>query len=105
MIKESESQPQEKKALGIQGRLGDIIREINSLWHGELLQRDKKPGWGLEFDEKSDALLGQAGEILSSEEFSDEQLYRFAIAYGRLSMGVPYIAYHTVDAIILTFGV
>ena len=31
--------------------------------------------------------------------------YKFAIAYGRLCTALPYIAYHTVAAIIMTRGI
>lgn len=57
-------------------------------------------------DAKSDMILGQVGDILlQSRESSTDDMYKFAVAYGRLSMSLPYIAYHTIDAIIMAFGV
>lgn len=104
MIEQRDKLPQKKQALGVKGELGEIIHEMNYLWHVQLLSTKKKAGWGLELDKRSDALLERAGCILSSKDDADE-MYRFSIAYGRLSMALPYIAYHTICAIILTYGV
>lgn len=72
--------------------LGDIVCEkIHSLWHARLLDADKKPGWGRELDDKSDSLLKRAGELLGCAG-SITEVYRFAIAYGRLRMALPRIA-------------
>ncbi|KAI0873259.1 hypothetical protein GGS24DRAFT_501962 [Hypoxylon argillaceum] len=94
-----------KQPLGVSEDLAPVIRNLHDLWHARLLDDTKKPGWGREFDHMSDMLLGDAGEILASRGGTSEDMYKFAIAYGRLSMGLPYIAYHTIDAIIMTFGV
>jgi hypothetical protein len=105
LIENGNGQLQAKDFLGVKGELSELLRELYSLWHDQLLAGDKKVGWGREFDIKSDALLGQAGEILSAKGGINDEVYKFAIAYGRLSMGLPYIAYHAIDAIILVHGV
>jgi hypothetical protein len=105
MIESSQTASELNKSLGVKGELGDLVRELHSLWHEQLLNTNKKPGWGRYFDEKSDALLKQAGEILGSKDGITEEVYKFAIAYGRLSMALPYIAYHTIDAIIIANGI
>ncbi|KAK6349521.1 hypothetical protein TWF696_005806 [Orbilia brochopaga] len=94
----------DKSPLGVDANMSQIVRDIHNLWHGQLLDCNKKPGWGPQFDIKSDKLLGDAGRILL-ENPSQDSMYKFAIAYGRLSMSLPYVAYHTVDAIILAFGI
>ncbi|KAH8901745.1 hypothetical protein GQ53DRAFT_851850 [Thozetella sp. PMI_491] len=105
MIENGEAQMQVKKPLGVGGRMALVIRDLYDLWHVQLLSSDKQPGWGREFDEKSDALLGEAGVALGQNGSVSEETFRFAIAYGRLSMALPYVAYHTVDAIIMAHGV
>ncbi|QKX64657.1 uncharacterized protein TRUGW13939_11833 [Talaromyces rugulosus] len=105
MIDNGTAQMQEKKPLGVDEKVAQVIRDLHSLWHDQLLAENKEPGWGRKFDNKSDALLGEAGNILGEKGDISKEVYRFAIAYGRLSMGLPYIAYHTVDAIIMTFGI
>lgn len=105
MIQKIDNGPQLTKTLGVQNELGEVVREIHRLWHTELLAPNKKPGWGREFDEKSDALLKKAGELLGKGGRITDEVYKFAIAYGRLSMSLPYIAYHTIDAIIISYGV
>ncbi|KAI1806764.1 hypothetical protein F4811DRAFT_550507 [Daldinia bambusicola] len=94
----------EKNPFGVSADLGPVIRDIHSLWHRQLLDDTKKPGWGREFDLKSDMLLGEAGRILESRGEINDDTYKFMIAYGRLGMSLPYIAYHTIDAIIMAFG-
>ncbi|KAK8912400.1 hypothetical protein VCV18_012588 [Metarhizium anisopliae] len=101
-IDQSENREQVKRALGVQNKLGELLPEHN-----------KTSGWGGEFDEKSDYLFRQVGELLYTSSRADtstgwripKEVYRFAIAYGRLSMSLPYIAYHTIVAIIPTYGV
>ncbi|KAJ3572971.1 hypothetical protein NPX13_g4864 [Xylaria arbuscula] len=105
MIEDGSAQMAESQPLGVSEDLAPIIRSLHSLWHAKLLDSTKKPGWGREFDRMSDTLMGEAGEILGRQGGVLEDAYKFAIAYGRLSMGLPYIAYHTIDAIIMTFGV
>jgi hypothetical protein len=104
MIEDGSTQLDKAKPLGVSEDVGPVVREIHSLWHGQLLDENKKPGWGREFDAKSDNLLGEAGEILETRGGVCDDTYRFTIAFGRLSMGLPYVAYHTVDAIIMAFG-
>ncbi|KAG8411899.1 hypothetical protein J3458_015194 [Metarhizium acridum] len=104
MIEKSQEPSKLNKALGVQNELADLVREIHDLWHRQLLDPGKKPGWGRRFDEKSDALFKQAGELLGGKGGITNDVYKFAIAYGRLSMALPYIAYHTIDAIILSYG-
>jgi hypothetical protein len=101
---ESEEQLKKKQPLGVSEDLAQVVRDIHHLWHARLLAENKEPGWGRRFDEESDKLFGEAGEILSKNGNSDD-MYKFAIAYGRLSMALPYIAYHTIAAIIMSFGV
>jgi hypothetical protein len=105
MVEDGSTQLAKKQPLGVSEDLAPVIRNLHNLWHTRLLDGTKKPGWGREFDHMSDTLLGDAGEILASRGGTSQDMYKFAIAYGRLSMGLPYIAYHTVDAIIMTFGV
>ena len=104
MVEDGTAQLEKKQPLGVSEDLATIVRDLHSLWHGELRDDAKKPGWGREFDRKSDALFGDAGEILYRRGELNQDAYKFAIAYGRLSMGLPYVAYHTVDAIIMAFG-
>jgi hypothetical protein len=107
MIEDGPTQPQitAERPLGVPTSLASITRELHSLWHQQFLDTTKAPGWGREFDKKSDMLFGQAGEILEAQgESVGEDAYRFCIAYGRLSMGLPYVAYHAVDAIIMALG-
>jgi hypothetical protein len=106
MIEDGSSQPQiaSAKPLGVTTSLATITREIHRLWHDRLLDPDKAPGWGCEFDRESDMLFGQAGDILVAQGGGvNDDAYRFCIAYGRMSMGLRYGAYHAVDAIIITF--
>ncbi|KAI0474341.1 hypothetical protein F4859DRAFT_87306 [Xylaria cf. heliscus] len=105
MIEDGCEQLAHKRPLGVSEDLAPIIRDLHSLWHRELLADNKTPGWGREFDRRSDALLEAAGDILANGTHKSEALYHFSVAYGRLSMGLPYIAYHTVNAIIMTFGI
>lgn len=104
MVEDGAAQLAKKQPLGVDEGLATVVRKIHSLWHQELLDDTKRPGWGREFDKKSDMLFGEAGEILAERGPVTEDAYKFAIAYGRLSMSLPYIAYHTVDAIIMAFG-
>ncbi|KAG6035774.1 hypothetical protein E4U41_005944 [Claviceps citrina] len=104
MIEAGESQMRVKQPLGVSEQLAQVTRDIFSLWHTELLDPDKKPGWGREFDDRSDLLLRRAGELLGRAGDITDEVYKFAIAYGRLSMGLPYVAYHAVDAIIMAYG-
>ncbi|KAG6010706.1 hypothetical protein E4U43_008546 [Claviceps pusilla] len=106
MVEAGERQMRVKQPLGVCSQLADITREIYSLWHTQLLDPNKKPGWGREFDNKSDLLLKQAGDLLGSMGTGiTDDMYKFAIAFGRLSMGLPYIAYHAIGAIIMAYGV
>jgi len=106
MIEAGESQMRVKQPLGVSSQLGEITRDLYRLWHTQLLDPNKKSGWGRRFDNKSDWLLRRAGEVLGSKGSGiTDEVYKFAIAYGRLSMGLPYIAYHAVDAIIMAHGV
>jgi hypothetical protein len=105
MIEDGREQLANKRPLGVNEDLAPIIRDLHTLWHHELLADDKTSGWGREFDRRSDALLEAAGDILAHGTHRSEDMYHFSIAYGRLSMGLPYIAYHTIDAIIMTFGI
>ncbi|KAI8626283.1 hypothetical protein F5Y19DRAFT_466485 [Xylariaceae sp. FL1651] len=105
MIEDGYEQLASKRPLGVSEDLAPIIRDLHALWHQELLAGGKKPGWGREVDCRSDALLEAAGDILANGTNRSEDLYHFSIAYGRLSMGLPYIAYHTCDAIIMTYGI
>lgn len=104
MIEHGSAQLAKPSPLGVAEDLAHIVRKLHSLWHAQLREESKTPGWGRRFDEESDKLLGEAGGILSERGEVCETAYRFLIAYGRLSMGLPYIAYHTVDAIVMTFG-
>ncbi|KAK5991616.1 hypothetical protein PT974_09901 [Cladobotryum mycophilum] len=103
MIENGAPHMQAKRPLGVGEDLAPVVRQLYSLWHGKLTA-DKQRGWGHEFDAQSDMLLSQAGEILAKRGGISEDMYEFAIAYGKLSMSLPYIAYHTIDAIIMTFG-
>lgn len=105
MIEDGAAQIQKKQPLGVSDDLAQVVHDIHNLWHEKLLAEDKGSGWGDEFDIQSDSLFGQAGEILSRKSDVSDDAYKFAMAYGRLSMGLPYIAYHTIDAIIMAFGV
>ena len=104
MVEDGAGQLAKKQPLGVSEDLAPIVRDIHGLWHGQLRDGAKKPGWGREFDCRSDALFGEAGEILLRKGGLSQDAYKFAIAYGRLSMGLPYIAYHTIDAIIMAYG-
>lgn len=104
MIEDGSAQMQKNSPLGVSEDLAEMIRKIHSLWHSELLSDKKEPGWGRHFDAESDKLFGEAAEILGENGKVDD-MYKFAIAYGRLSNGLPYIAYHTIDAIILADGI
>jgi hypothetical protein len=104
MVEDGTDQLSKPKPLGVSEDLAPVIRELHSLWHQQLLDVNKKPGWGRDFDYKSDMLLGEAGDILTQRGGIGENAYRFTIAYGRLSMGLPYVAYHTINAIIMAFG-
>ena len=104
MIEDGSAQVAKNQPLGVSEDLAPTVRNLHSLWHQQLLKDDKNPGWGREFDHRSDELFGEAGEILASGSGISEDLYKFGIAYGRLSMGLPYVAYHTIDAIIMAFG-
>ncbi|KAI0809838.1 hypothetical protein GGR55DRAFT_646869 [Xylaria sp. FL0064] len=105
MIEDGRGQLVHKRPLGVSEELAPIIRDLHALWHGDLLAENRTPGWGSEFDRRSDALLAAAGDILANGTNKSEDMYHFSVAYGRLSMGLPYIAYHTIDAIIMTFGI
>ncbi|KAI1179716.1 hypothetical protein F4777DRAFT_574542 [Nemania sp. FL0916] len=105
MVEDGSAQLAKKQPLGVSEDLAPIVRDIHSLWHTKLLDDTKQPGWGREFDHMSDMLLRDAAEILATRGGISEDMYKFAIAYGRMSMGLPYIAYHTVDAIVMTYGV
>lgn len=104
MVEDGSAQLAKKQPLGVTEDLAPVVRSLHSLWHQQLLDDSKQPGWGREFDERSDMLFSEAGHILSQQGGISEDMYKFSIAYGRLSMSLPYIAYHTVDAIILAFG-
>ncbi|KAG6357312.1 hypothetical protein INS49_015190 [Diaporthe citri] len=104
MVEDGSAQLAKKQPLGVTDDLAPVVRNLHSLWHQQLLDDTKQPGWGREFDMRSDALFSEAGHILAQKGGISEDMYKFSIAYGRLSMSLPYIAYHTVDAIILAFG-
>lgn len=105
MIEGGAAQLAKKQPLGVSDDLAGIVQSMHGLWHEDFLHSSKGAvGWGREHDAKSDRLLSEAGEILGNRGSISEETYKFAIAYGRLSMGLPYIAYHTVDAIIMAFG-
>ncbi|KAK2612250.1 hypothetical protein QQS21_001676 [Conoideocrella luteorostrata] len=104
MVEHGGAQWQDGRPLGVHGDLGQAIYDIHSLWHDQLLATDKEPGWGRTFDKKSDVLFGRVGEIFSARGGITDEVFEFAIAYGHLSMGLPYIAYHAIDAIILSYG-
>ncbi|KAI0187154.1 hypothetical protein EV127DRAFT_462887 [Xylaria flabelliformis] len=105
MVEDGSAQLAKKQPLGVSEDLAPVIRNLHHLWHAKLLDDTKKPGWGREFDHISDTLLKNAGEILARRTGISDDMYKFTIAYGRLSMGLPYVAYHTIDAIIMTYGV
>jgi hypothetical protein len=49
-------------------------------------------------------LLREAGTILKNTQgVVNDKTYRFTIAYRRLSIALPYVAYYTVDAIIIAY--
>lgn len=98
MSEDGSAHMQKKTPLGVSEDLAEVTWKIHSLWHGELLSGNKEPGWGRRFDAESDRLFGEAATILGNGKVDDR--CKFAIAYGRLSNGLPYIAYHTSDAII-----
>lgn len=105
MVEDGAAQLAKKQPLGVGDELAPVVRDLHDLWHRQLRDGAKPPGWGRAFDERSDRLFGEAGRILGAEGAGiSEDMYKFAIAYGRLSMSLPYIAYHTVDAIIMAFG-
>ncbi len=101
---EGTEQLKKKRPLGVSDDLSQVVRDLHHLWHTELLAAHKEPGWGRGFDIRSDMLFGEAGKILL-ESGNPEDRYKFGIAYGRLSMALPYIAYHTIGALIIAFGV
>ena len=98
------TEPLGERALGVSGDLGQAARELHSLWYIELRATEKELGWGHRSYIRSDMLLVRAGRILL-ETKDREDMHNFARAYGRLSMGLPYIAYHTINAIIMLYGV
>ncbi|KAF1966838.1 hypothetical protein BU23DRAFT_517281 [Bimuria novae-zelandiae CBS 107.79] len=104
MVEDGSAQLSKEKPLGVSKDVAHVVRQIHDLWHTQLCKADKAPGWGRDFDYRSDMLLGEAGRILNERGEVTEDTYRFAIAYGRLSMSLPYVAYHTVDAIIMAYG-
>ena len=104
LIEDGKSIIQEKTPLGVNGSLAQVIRDIHRLWNDQLLSENKQPGWGEHFDTKSDELFGKAGNLLGKNEGVSEEVYKFGAAYKLLSMTLPYLAYHTVGAIIMTFG-
>jgi hypothetical protein len=104
MVEGGGEQLSKPKPLGVSEDIAPVVRELHDLWHTQLLKADKSPGWGREFDHRSDKLLQEAGTILKGRGGVVDDTYRFTIAYGRLSMALPYVAYHTVDAIIMAFG-
>ncbi|UNI23587.1 hypothetical protein JDV02_009397 [Purpureocillium takamizusanense] len=110
LIHDGAAQMEARRPLGVSEDLAPIVREMHGLWHEQLLATagggggDMEPGWGDRFDARSDALLGRAGEILAARTAPKEDMYKFAIAWGRLSMTLPFVAYHTIDAIIMAFG-
>jgi hypothetical protein len=104
MIEDGSVQMQQNTPLGVSEDLAEVTRKLHSLWHAELLSDKKEPGWGRRFDADSDRLFGEAATILEQNRKVDD-MYKFAIAYGRLSNGLPYVAYHTIDAIILADGI
>lgn len=105
MIEDGAAHLAKKQPLGVSDDLAAIVQGIHNLWHEEFLHSSKGVGgWGREHDAKSDRLFSEAGDVLGDRGGISEDAYKFAIAYGRLSMGLPYIAYHTVDAIIMAFG-
>jgi hypothetical protein len=93
-----------RRPLGVSDSLSQVVGDLHLLWNIELRAPNKEPGWGRRFDVQSDKLFGDAGRILLASLNTDD-MYKFAIAYGRLSMALPYIAYHTIDAIIMAFGI
>ncbi|KAJ5578355.1 uncharacterized protein N7459_007319 [Penicillium hispanicum] len=90
MIEDGSQQLLKKQPLGVSEDLAQVVRDIHSLWHDKLRAPNKNPGWGQEFDDQSDSLFGQAGEILSAKGGISDDMYKFAIAYGRLSMALPF---------------
>jgi hypothetical protein len=104
MVEDGTTQLGKKQPLGITDDLTTVVRNLPSLWNQQLLYDTKKPGWGREFDEKSDMLFSEAGQILGQQGGISEYMCKCSIAYRRLSMSLPYIVYHTVDAIIMAFG-
>lgn len=104
MVEDGSAQLAKEQPLGVSEDLAPVVRGLHNLWHQQLLDITKKSGWGRRFDYESDMLLGEAGKTLGSRSGVSEDMYKFSIAYGRLSMSLPYIAYHTIDAIILTYG-
>lgn len=86
--------------LGVSYNISHLIRDLQCLWNIELREPNKKPGWGRRFDLQSDKLFGDVGRVLSEND-NPNDMYKFAIAYGRLSMTLPYIAYHTVSMLFL----
>jgi hypothetical protein len=93
-----------RRPLGVSDSLSQVVGDLHLLWDIELRAPNKEPGWGHRFDVQSDKLFGDAGRILLASLNTDD-MYKFAIAYGRLSMALPFIAYHTIDAIIMAFGI
>ncbi|KAH8759832.1 hypothetical protein F5883DRAFT_647734 [Diaporthe sp. PMI_573] len=104
MVEDGTAQPGNKQPLGVTDDLTPVVRNLHNLWNQQLLDDTKKPGWGREFDENSDMLFSEAGQILGQQGGISEYMCKCSIAYGSLSMSLPYTAYHTVDAIIMAFG-
>ncbi|EED16201.1 hypothetical protein TSTA_013070 [Talaromyces stipitatus ATCC 10500] len=100
MIEDGAAYFEKKSPLGVSEDLAEVTRKIHSLWHAELLSNRKEPGWGHRFDAESNRLFGEAAVLLEKNGKADD-VYKSAIAYGRLSNGLPYVPYHTIDAIIL----
>lgn len=76
------TEPLGERALGVSGDLGQVVRELHSLWYIELRATEKEPGWGYRSYIRSDMLLVQAGRILL-ETKDREDMHNFARAYGR----------------------
>lgn len=93
-----------KNPLGVTEEVSEVVRKMHSLYHEKLTAEGKKPGWGREFDRLSDELFGEAGELLAEKKSGSDDLFKFCVAYGRLATSLPYVAYHTVAAIILVHG-
>lgn len=63
--------------------------------------RAEQETWlGRRFGLQSDKIFGDVGRVLSEND-NPNVMHKFAIAYGRLSMALPYVAYHTVSILSL----